>query len=322
MKSRRLVALRLAGSLLLIGLLVRHLDWSRLALGSAAVFQALALVALLQLLAQGLSAWRWQVVMGSGSLPWSYLFRLYLIGNFFSLFLPTSIGGDAVRIVALSRSSGNAGTAVGSVILERVLGIAALACYLLAGLVISSHRGVWPDGSWTVPQRLGGSGVLVGIVLLCVVVVALLSRWSKAREQFSRALALVLELCRAPTRLARAGLVSLGVQATYIVTWYALARELGIPIPGVMFLTAVPLVSLAAMLPITFAGLGVREGFWVWLLGPFGVSAANAIAFSLVYFVGFVIVGVLGGLWFILRGTDLRTVSAFAAEPPIRRYVS
>jgi uncharacterized membrane protein YbhN (UPF0104 family) len=61
------------------------------------------------------------------------------------------------------------------------------------------------------------------------------------------------------------------------------------------------------MLPVTFSGLGVREGAWLLILAPFGLSAADAVTFSLLYFLAFVGVGVIGGLVFVTRGTDLQT---------------
>jgi len=69
-------------------------------------------------------------------------------------------------------------------------------------------------------------------------------------------------------------------------------------------LVFVPFVSLAAMLPITLSGLGVREGVWVLLLAPLGIAGANAIGFSLSYYAANGIVGILGGVVFAVLGTD------------------
>jgi uncharacterized membrane protein YbhN (UPF0104 family) len=74
-------------------------------------------------------------------------------------------------------------------------------------------------------------------------------------------------------------------------------------LPAVFLIWAVPVVTLTALLPVTFSGLGLREGAWLLLLAGSGIPRADIVAFSLLYFVCNVLVGVLGGLLFVATGT-------------------
>jgi hypothetical protein len=142
--SRRLLTLllRLAvGGGLLVAILFRvDLSQADVHWGLATALTLVAGVAV-QLLAQALSAERWRLIMaagrtGGGAPRWSYLFRLYLIGNFFSIFLPTSIGGDAIRVVAVAPSAGGKVRGAVGILLDRLFGVAALGCYLVLGLIV------------------------------------------------------------------------------------------------------------------------------------------------------------------------------------------
>ena len=125
-----------------------------------------------------------------------------------------------------------------------------------------------------------------------------------AARASSEAMQLWRQFRRSPTRIVGAFGVSLVVQGCYILAWLTLAASLGLHVPLRDMLVFVPFVSLAAMLPITLSGLGVREGVWVLLLAPLGIAGANAIGFSLSYYAANGIVGILGGVVFAVLGTD------------------
>jgi branched-subunit amino acid transport protein len=87
-----------------------------------------------------------------------------------------------------------------------------------------------------------------------------------------------------------------------VAAWMTLGAGLRLPVGWGEMLVFVPFVSLAAMVPVTVAGIGVREGAWALLLAPYGVAAADAVAFSLLYFLAFCLVGAAGGVVFALQG--------------------
>lgn len=304
-RRRRLVFwTRLALGLGLLAVILLRVDLGGVTIaGPLAQAAGVGVVALLMVLAQLLSAVRWRVIMGPAAPPAGYLFRLYLIGNFFSLFLPSSIGGDAVRTVAAVRATGRPAATVSSVVADRISGVCALLLYLAIGALLAPPL---VDG---LRGRLETTAsplmVLAVVVLLGLGTAAAVKLFPRVRPMVRQAAGVFVDLARSPLRLLAVAGLAMAVQGLYIVAWWALGGLLGLDVPPAAYILAVPVVSLVAMLPVTLSGLGVREGAWLVLLAPYGVAAPDAVAFSLLFFVAFSLVGALGGAFFALRGTGL-----------------
>jgi hypothetical protein len=118
---------------------------------------------------------------------------------------------------------------------------------------------------------------------------------------------------RQPGASGAALLPSFAVQGTYVLAWRTAGTAAGLALPVEFLLFAVPVVSLASMVPVTIHGLGVREGVWALLLAPLGVSSASGVALGLLFFAAFTLVGAAGGIWLALRGTEI--APAPAREP-------
>ncbi|MGE0555121.1 MAG: lysylphosphatidylglycerol synthase transmembrane domain-containing protein [Gemmatimonadales bacterium] len=296
--------IRIAVGVSLLTFLLARIDLGQLSVRWSGLLLVGAIAAVLLLAAaQALSAARWRVLIGAGAPPWGYLFRLYLTAAFFSLFLPTAVGGDAVRATAASRSLGRTSLMVGTVLADRMLGVLALGIFFLIGLTVAGGlEGLALD--WR-PSRELLLGALAAIAVL-LALGWLLRRFLAKPVAFARGVAAAfVELAREPRRLAAAVALGLLVQLVYLSAWVVLAEALGLPLPLGSFLLTVPIVSLSTMAPITISGVGIREGAWVLLLKPFGIPAADALALSLTYFASWMVVAALGGLWFSARGTAL-----------------
>src|SRR5262245_43933921 len=296
--------LRLGFAVLALTALLLMADTKGLRIAFSFRSASAALVAIGTLtLCLALSAIRWRIVLGSVPLSTTYLVRLYFVSWFFSLFLPTSVGGDATRIVAMTRTTG-AGRAASSVLADRLIGTIALGLYLLLGLWWAPEALV--DVLQTVqarlPMRLVALVLAVGAAAGVTVLLAMRRRVTQLPPMVKDAVSVIAQLCSTPMRVVAALLVSLVVQGGYILAWLVLARGLEIPIPATSLLLLVPFISLAAMLPITVSGLGVREGAWSLLLAPLGIASADAIGFSLLYWLCGLPIGVVGGALFVRYG--------------------
>lgn len=272
-------------------------------------------------IAQGLSAVRWKLILGEDAgAPLGYLLRIYLVGLFFSLFLPTSIGGDAVRAVFISRTSSNPVWAVSTILFERALGLLAMVLILAVGVLFAPT--MFRDAlsgtrlSWN-PTPVG-LGVAVIVVVLGSVAILVIARHPKLRRVIEQMHTLSSRIRNHPREFGAALFISFLVQAAYVLAWYQLAVALRLPTPLGAFLVFVPFVSIAAMLPVTIAGIGLREGTAALLLASHGVAAADAVAYSLLYFAAFLIMGVVGGVAFAsggLRAPGQRTASSRSVAP-------
>lgn len=301
---------------LLVGLAALTLIFSRIDLRAATVRPTPLLVAAvmgatgLLFLSQAAAALRWRQVLGDDLLPWSYLVRLYMIGSFFGLFLPTSVGGDAVRAMATARSSERPGRAVLSVLIDRALGVVAIVGIGAVGFILAPKSLVLITGvEW---RRPGISSI--GLVLVAgAVALVIVSRTPRVQALWHDGLGALSELSRSPRRLYPALALAVLSQTLIVSLWYTLARGVNFILPASTFLWAVPLVSLSAMLPLTIAGLGVREGVWLALLAGSGIPSADILVFSLLYFVCNLLVAIAGGIQFVLSGLTLARPGRFPA---------
>jgi len=308
-------ALRLVVGVGLLTLVLRRVSWdaldvvepSRLAFGVMAAL-------LLLLTGQAVAALRWKVLLGPGSPPWSYLARLYLIGTFFSLFLPTVVGGDAVRAVATAHSTNRTGGAVASVLLDRLFGVAAMLAYLVIGLLTAPAIAGTMLGraEWQVPQKLPLMLVLAAGLAAVTTLVA--RRSARFRAIVQQGWTAIAELSRCPGRAVRALALGFVVQGLYIGLWMFLAGAMRFDLPPATFFVAVPLVTLGTMLPVSLAGLGLREGAWLLLLRNAGIPEAQIVAYSLLYFAANLLVGVVGGGLLVGWGTGLDRTPATEAR--------
>jgi glycosyltransferase 2 family protein len=297
--------LRLLVAVGVLGLIARRID-----LGAGTVRPtALLLVSIgvasaLLVMSQAVAALRWRIVLGDAKLPWSYLLRLYIIGSFFSLFLPTSVGGDAVRALATARSSASTGRALASVLVDRGFGVGATLVFAVLGVALAPEALAAVGGrsvTWHTPGLAGGvlALIAIGVAVLGV------RRSARLRTLWSDGLAVVCDLVRSPAALVRASALALVAQGLIVLLWFTLARGMSLPLPASTFLWAVPIVALSALLPLTLSGLGIREAVWLVLLQSSSIPPADIVTFSLLYFVCTALVGMLGGVLFVSSGMSL-----------------
>jgi glycosyltransferase 2 family protein len=233
------------------------------------------------------SAWKWKVLLGERQirLPLSAAIRFYWIGMFFSNFLPTSVGGDAIRMT-LARRHGSAHELAASILIERLTGLAVLLGVLTVGLLV--HRFATGDSGMPHPV-----GLAVAAASLCILVALLVPRplgrlcrrWRKRVPMFGHAIlfaARLLHVTSAYTAnrraLQRAILLSLPFYATIVAAHAGVLLAVGARVELIDILIAAPLVSLVSVFPLFPNGVGLAEGAFVLLYASSGVSPAAALA--------------------------------------------
>lgn len=249
---------------------------------------------------------RWHTLLASLKVrvPFSELTQIYFIGFLFNNLLPSGLGGDAVRMVELKRHSSRAGDAVTSVLVDRMVGLFGS---LSLALVALAFRWQAVPAQIAVVAVLATGGLAVTLFLLIdTTVYNALRKTGLFRAltdlKFVRGLFDSFQDYSLPT-LMRAYGFSLLLSAALIGMNFSIGAALGANIGLVHYLVFVPLASIVLILPISFAGLGVRESAYVFLFGQVGV--ADEVAFSLsllVYFLGNAIPGLLGGVIYLWRG--------------------
>ncbi len=264
------------------------------------------LLLMLYLVSQCISTTRWRMlaeVLGFRG-RWIDYFNYYFSGMFFNLFMPTSIGGDVIKIFFISRG-GDAKRkllASYSVFADRLFGLFSL-LLLGAGAVLISP-GLLPS---PFPEMLCIAGALVIIVLLCAPLVQRLASripWPPV----AKALEVLLIFWKHPRVLASCLLFSIMIQTICIIICILAGSSMGIKVPTLLYFAAFPLVALMTMIPISIGGIGVREGGFVYFLGFYGVSDARAVTLSLAFFSVQFAASLIGGIIYSTGGYKKREI--------------
>jgi uncharacterized protein (TIRG00374 family) len=302
------LALRLLVSAVLIGWLLWRVDVGAMAGRFRSVgADTVGVVLGLQLVNTALKSYKWQQLLAADRIHLSHraAFTSYMVGTFFSVFLPTAIGGDAVRAVDVARRSGRRAATATSVVADRVLGFAAIGVVGLAALALGAASAL--DG------RLRGLGVGLYLAVLAASGVAFTDWLRRAAEwipvrregrlrQVLQAIATSVAAYRRSGGLLRWAAVSVVAQVIVIVAIWRIARALAIDVAPSYFFAIVPLVSLVESLPVSIFGLGTRDVSYVYLLGLVGVGREAALSVSLLYVALSLGYALIGGVLFALRG--------------------
>jgi uncharacterized membrane protein YbhN (UPF0104 family) len=303
-KQRLFALLKVAVSIVLLYLLLQSMDAAVVAgiLGRLPIMAIAVACALLVLQALVLAV-RWWLVMAAIGVPLKYgkIMPLTYMGVFFNQVLPTSFGGDAVRMWQAYRAGVPTEAAVGSVLLERISGV--------IGLVVLTTLGVWYMGGNidNEPLRL----VLLAMLPLTFLGVAVLASLDRMPNEW-RQLPVLAELTRlavdsrriffAPGTAVPLLLLSILSHALAAGAVYAFAEGLRLDLSIWDCLALFPAVILATMLPISFAGWGIREGAMVMLFAFAGVNADTALALSLAFGLAFLAASLPGcAFWLTWR---------------------
>jgi hypothetical protein len=194
---------------------------------------------------------------------------------------------------------------VASILVDRLSGFAALMAIALAALLVPS--GMLDDPQ--VPAMIVGMAALFAGLMAVLVNERLMDHASGLLRlvglgHFQAKLQGMMDALRRYRKhhraLAQAFLLSVLLQALIIVTCYCIGVGLNLGVPLVYYFLFVPLITALAMLPVSVAGLGVREGGVVYFFAKAGVGAGAALGMSLIWFSLTVVVSALGGLAFLL----------------------
>jgi len=273
---------------------------------ASANYSWIALALTVYLFTQALSAVRWTMLarpLGIDT-PFQDLIKYYLIGMFFNLFAPGTVGGDVSRIYYVVRdeqahASGRAVTtmhAAMSVLMDRAIGMIVLVWLGAAGLMLFPEYAVPPTvRSVTFSLALG----FVAAVLLAPLLRRILP---EDGHPIVVKLRLALRSYRTHWRALCAALV-LSLLLHLIQSWLhvIMGRALGLDIPFSFCIIVYPLVGTFAAIPISLNGLGLREGGYIYLLAVIGVGTEKSIAFSLLLFLIVALDSLVGGLLFLLQ---------------------
>lgn len=235
----------------------------------------------------------------------SRLFRLYLVGYFVNLFMPSSLGGDVVRSLYVEKGVDKT-RAVSATLLERYTGLVAMVAMALIAV-------------WWAPQatvEIKFLTVVIG-VLVCGLTVMMVSGTFSG---VSKALRLPEGIVAKVTRLqegvrwglsdrdllVKAGALSVMFHLLTIVNTAVVAYAVGWEsVPWEDLFVVVPLILLVGAVPLSPQGLGIQEGAFVFFLSSVGASSGQAMAVALVLRAKSYLLATCGGLLWLGLSTPV-----------------
>lgn len=274
---------------------------------ASADFGYIAITLIVYLISQLASAARWMVLARplGFSTPFQVLVRYYLIGMFFNLFAPGTVGGDVSRVYYLARDGENqperkfAGSithSAVSVLMDRAIGMVVLVWLGAIGLFF------FPE--YAVPRvvRSLTYTLAVGFVAGGALAPFLGRMFPDGGYSILVTLRVALRSYRAHWRaIPQAIAVSFVIHLVQSWLHLILGRAIHIEIPFSYCIIVYPLVGTFSAIPISLNGLGLREGGYLFLLQVIGINSEKGIAFGLLLFLTVALDSLVGGLVFILK---------------------
>ena len=244
---------------------------------------------------------RWRTVSAECGAPLTtrQAMRYNLIGTFFNQTLPSSIGGDAVRLWLVARAGAGWRAATYSIFVDRAIGLIALAVIIVGSLPWSYHLIGDPYGrSALVFVDFAALAGGVGFLILGRLPWPWLKTWWGTHHLYACAVIANRVIFGRAHRLMIA-MWSLLVHVLAVVIAWCVVQSIAAPVAFGQIFQLIPPVMLITMLPISIAGWGVREATMGLAFGYAGLMTNEGINISLLFGAVNFLVGAFGGLVWI-----------------------
>lgn len=261
---------------------------------------------------------RWNVLLAGQDLrvPMPHIVNTFLVGRFLGTFTPTGVGLEAYKAYDIARYTGKAEASVSVVVIEKMVGT----FFSLSILVLATL----PFFGGAIDSKfLIVFGAFFSVLLIMALVLLFSPRLftklldfnfpmkGKIEKPLTKMIDAFTIYSKRKGSLISAVLLGLGVYVFWFLTYYtnSLALGAGLSLSDVMKVG--PMTQIATMIPLSIAGIGLREGAFMGLLDSLGImtgatSAARSammLSATMVYFIS-ISVNIFGAIIFITRKTD------------------
>jgi len=258
---------------------------------------------LLLFLSWVVSVYKWRLLLPK--IGYGQLMLASFIGQFYTTVLPGQIAGEIAKAYRLGKGREDAEKIAASVLVDKLTGLLGV-IVVAAGGVITSRLQVSPEISLSIGMVM----LIFTIGLFCIklpfvynisttLLINLTCRWPRFEPfllQIFRLLRAWEEYLSYPLRLASVFFVGIAFQLIGVWITFLISQAFGIFVTFSDFCWITGLVSIAVLLPISFGGIGVREGAFVGILSLQGVPIEKSIALSLAIFAFSLIGAIIGGM--------------------------
>ena len=309
-KPKLKIALKIGLSVLFAGYLSLKVDYSAIVAAVKQIDLSFYLLStLIAVLSNFFIAGKYYILIKESPLDHSLfsLVKINFISRFYALFLPSAVGREVVRWMKVTRNQKGRGAFVASIVFERVTFLLML---LLCGSIPLLMYGSTP-AILTLRQYLQP-----WIILVLVFIAALLSLYVSAKVRFlaksiaGRIFKRFFDKLNVETFVASfslnnmqtayyAGIVGLSFvwQIFYVSRLYMLMKAAALPFNLIDIVWMGSLVLMLQTLPISFAGIGLREGAYAYLFTLYDLPPEKGVLIGLLFFSQMLIMAFVGGVF-------------------------
>tara|TARA_Y100000310_G_scaffold338918_1_gene429948 strand:+ start:548 stop:1594 length:1047 start_codon:yes stop_codon:yes gene_type:complete len=286
-KGRRRVNsgyLRIIGIALFIWIIVSIDQHQLMAIVLEADVPLLLLALFLQFLVYTAKTLRWHVMVRATNLQPTFgdSWRLYNIGVFLATITPAKLG-ELGKAAYLKKEGLPAVAGIALVFVDRLSDVLVISLLSIAGV------GILFGPLWS---------LLAGTFFVSFCLVALFG-WKCLPQE--RKTVMTPHLPRKKT-VFLALLFTVISWILYFAWTLSLAESIALVAPLPALISALTITGILSLLPIAPAGLGTRDAALLTLLATYGVSSSQSVALALLMFCSIVVMGIPGGLCWIIQG--------------------
>jgi len=271
-----------------------------------------------------LMAYKWNILLRAkqiGISLWEST-TTYLAASFLGLFLPATVGGDALRSYAVSKKGYPLSDVLSTVVVERLLGIVALILFGMGAIVLSvvTLQEQFFDDIWIAFWLMAALLIVMVGVMMMAMTNWFANLFSAAMERLSQAkygakvADILSDLYKAyasfrHNRGALAAFLGLSMlENCFPILWtYLMALALNIPVPTLYFFILVPIALIVHRLPLpTPDGWGFAELPYIGMLSLIGIPAAQGFLLGVATHLLTVAIILPGGIFYLTSGLRAR----------------
>ncbi len=257
-----------------------------------------------------LTASRWRILLSAQEVftTTRHLIACWMTACFFNQFLPSTIGGDVIRVYDSWKMGATKLGAAAVIGVDRLLGLFSLMIFGVIALYLSS---LLLEQHPEIRMLVIGAAIGLGMIAAWIFIPSksidsivdkfigvLPTKVKNIGIKFQSA----LTVYRGRTGMLVKGLIlSALLQLNVIFFYFLIGSALDLPITFLDYMLIIPVANVVLLLPITINGVGLREGIFILLLSAFGIPIATSIAFAWASFALFTLYGLLGGIVYAIR---------------------
>lgn len=256
-------------------------------------------------------ALRWYYILRAARLPlpWTKVFSIFFIGQFFNSFMLGACGGDLARALYVAREwPGKKTEAAMTALIDRAVGLLVLVVF---GSAVALYRfRLFFDNIGNRWMGIVMVSFLLGAAALILLLLrknlfdhwSLFRRWeerTKTGAMFRKVYDAFFIYHRNIPALIVSVILSFLNLALLTLACMCIGISLGVDLRMRDYFTIFPVITVISSLPLTPGGLGVREGMFIELLDTLGIGAVQAMPLSLMTYLGGLLWSLFGGLIFL-----------------------